>query len=245
MKLDCYVIDGADVDIRPAERMRDWMNATPDRFAYRCLPLSIANAYGWEIRCDEGFDAEWNGGPHAHDVTMFFDGGTATGHFGNGILSFAPSVIFRTSPGFNLWVTGPANRFKDAIQPLSAVVETDWLPLPFTMNWKFTRAHTRIRFEKGEPYCQIFPVRRGQLDQIDPEIRDLSGEPELREQYAEACRQRQSPKADDSRTGEAAPSGVWQSWYTRGKLPDGSSYADDHQRVLALKPFTRRASRKS
>ena len=46
MKLIAHVIDGHDVDIRPAPVERDWMDATNQRFAYRCLPLNIANAYG-------------------------------------------------------------------------------------------------------------------------------------------------------------------------------------------------------
>ena len=37
--------DGAPPDcVAPVER--DWMEATNQRFAYRCLPLNIANAYG-------------------------------------------------------------------------------------------------------------------------------------------------------------------------------------------------------
>ena len=33
------------------------------------------------------------------------------------------------------------------LQPLAGVVETDWLPFPFTMNWLFTQPG-RVRFEK-------------------------------------------------------------------------------------------------
>ena len=49
MDLICYLHDGWDPDIRPAEPRRDWMDETPEAFAYRCLPLNIANAHGWEI----------------------------------------------------------------------------------------------------------------------------------------------------------------------------------------------------
>ena len=28
---------------------RSWMDQSPEAFAYRCLPLNIANAHGWEI----------------------------------------------------------------------------------------------------------------------------------------------------------------------------------------------------
>ena len=46
MKLIAHVIDGHHVDIRPAPVERDWMDATNQRFAYRCLPLNIAKPMG-------------------------------------------------------------------------------------------------------------------------------------------------------------------------------------------------------
>ena len=46
MKLTAYVVDGHTVDIRPAPADREWMDNIDQRFAYRCLPLSIANAHG-------------------------------------------------------------------------------------------------------------------------------------------------------------------------------------------------------
>src|SRR5271165_1161304 len=45
----CYLHEGWQPLIRPAEPTRAWMDATPEAFAYRCLPLNIANAHGWEI----------------------------------------------------------------------------------------------------------------------------------------------------------------------------------------------------
>lgn len=50
-----YVIDGHEMTIRPAPLEREWMNGTNQRFAYRCLPLNIANAHGWEILNAAGF----------------------------------------------------------------------------------------------------------------------------------------------------------------------------------------------
>ncbi|MGH7565243.1 MAG: DUF6065 family protein, partial [Gemmatimonadota bacterium] len=70
MKLDCFLTDGVDLDIRPAGSRRDWMDATGGHFAYRCLPLSIANAHGWVICSGSGFEVEWNGGKGAEDVQI-------------------------------------------------------------------------------------------------------------------------------------------------------------------------------
>ena len=75
MKLTAYVVDGHTVDIRPAPVDREWMNNTGERFAYRCLPLSIANAHGWEILCSTGFSAVWNGGTGLDAVTVTTDAG--------------------------------------------------------------------------------------------------------------------------------------------------------------------------
>jgi len=85
MKLIAHVIDGHHVDIRPAPVERDWMEATNQRYAYRCLPLNIANAYGWEVLCNAGFLAMWNGKTTNDAIIIQADPGTtapAVSHFG-------------------------------------------------------------------------------------------------------------------------------------------------------------------
>ena len=142
------------------------MDATNQRFAYRCLPLNIANAYGWEVLCNAGFLAMWWGGEG-----LEFDRDRAgPRHHRSGDQPFRPRhphlpstvPLFSTEPGAELMVQGPINRPKDGIAALSGVIETDWSPYSFTMNWMFTRPGTPVRFEKGEPYCPHFSsaVRR-------------------------------------------------------------------------------------
>ena len=79
------------------------------------------------------------------------------------MLTFHPGYLFRTPPGWSMWAMGPPNHIKDGIQPLAGLVETDWLPFPFTMNWIFTRPGT-VRFEKGEPFCFITLMQDKQLE---------------------------------------------------------------------------------
>src|SRR5690606_28445603 len=98
--------------------------------------------------------------------------GFAQSNFSDGILTFNAGYIFRTDPGWHLMVTGPMNHPKDGIVPLSGVVETDWLPFPFTMNWRFTRPGT-VRFEKDEPFCRVIPVAAQALETTQPEIHSL------------------------------------------------------------------------
>src|SRR6185369_3296617 len=97
----------------------------------------------------------WTGGAALKDVNIGFpEGGTAPAHFveshfGSGIVTFNPLLIFRTPPGYDLWIGGTPNEAKDGISPLTAMVETDWMPFTFSMNWRFTRKNQWVRFSKG------------------------------------------------------------------------------------------------
>ena len=57
MKLVAYQLDARPMDIRPAPLKREWMEASNQRFAYRCLPLNIANGHGRELLSSVGGEA--------------------------------------------------------------------------------------------------------------------------------------------------------------------------------------------
>ncbi len=188
MKLVAYLIEGHSIDIRPAPATRDWMNATNNRFAYRCLPLNIANAHGWEILCPGSFTAIWNGSREPGGVAVVPEGemnNPPCGHFGYGILTFRINCVFRTEPKYDLLVQGPVNRPKDGIAALSGIIETDWAPYTFTMNWLFTRVDHSVRFVKGEPICHFFPILRGSLESVEPVLKSISEDPELEQVHAD------------------------------------------------------------
>jgi hypothetical protein len=237
MKLTAFVVDGHQVKIRPAPVEREWMEATNQRFAYRCLPLNIANGFGWEILCPATFTALWAGSPAIDGVRIQHSHPTppAVSHFGHGTLTFHIPCLFRTEPGFDLMAQGPINRPKDGIAPLSGIVETDWAPYTFTMNWVFTR-NGAVRFEKDEPFCHIFPVRRGELESVEPEIRRLSAEPELQRQFRTWTASRSQFNADLKVTGTKAQSERWQKSYYQGIDPDGRS-TGEHRTRIRLRSF--------
>ena len=70
MRLICYPTSGAAPKLVPAPIERDWMDRTNASFAYRCLPLNIANAHGWLILNGAPFVAEWDGGMGLEAVTV-------------------------------------------------------------------------------------------------------------------------------------------------------------------------------
>jgi hypothetical protein len=242
LTLTAYPTSGRAMRIVPAPASRVWMNGTPESFANRCLPLRLANEAGWFLLNEEPIDIEWNGGAGLGDLLVVArDGGPARGassHFGDGILTWQIPYLFRTSPGFNLLVRGPANWIKDGAFPLEGLVETDWSPAPFTMNWKITRPHLTIRFEAGDPICMIVPQRRRELQEFVPMIQSLDADPKLAAEYEQWSESRHrflevlnGPEAEWPQIG-------WQRHYYRGVTVDGKP-AEDHQVRLRLAPFSK------
>lgn len=240
MRLTAYRIEDPGPSLRPARPRRAWMDATTERFIYRCLPLTIANQHGWEILCPCSFEALWTGGRSLKSVQVLRLSGEKWlphSHFGEGVLTFHPGHIFRTEEPYQLYVTGPVNIRKDGIVPLTGIVESDWLPFTFTMNWVFTRVGVPVRFEEGEPFCHIFPITVGVVEEVDPEIRDLQSVPELHRIYHEWSQSRDAfnrqLKVKDSYERKRG----WQRFYLRGTLHSGDPAAREHRTTLRVKEF--------
>jgi hypothetical protein len=242
MELTCYVYPGWAPRIRAASSNREWMDATPERFAYRCLPLNIANSHGWEILSPCGFEAEWNGGSRVEDVTVRPDPGTAphvapVALFGQGTFTFHVEGLFRTPEGTDLWVGGSPNRAKDGVAPLGGIIETDWAPYTFTMNWRLTRPGHVIRFEENEPFCFFFPVDRRLIESVEPRIAPIEEHLELKRQFEEWSASRDAFQLAVAENRPVNPSEKWQKYYYRGLKADGSPGAPDHRSKLRLKDF--------
>lgn len=249
MRLDCYALHAAAPPLRAARPGRTWMDKFPSRHAYRCLPLSIANCYGWEVLCPAAFTIHWNGGPEAADITLECRDASfplehfVVSNFSRGIVTFHTGYIFQTEPDWSLLATGPLNQPKDGISPLSGVIETHWLPYPFTMNWQLTRAGS-VRFEQGEPYCLIVPTPVGALEATQPQVHDLQSKPELADQFA-AWRDKRTEFMTAFRAGDPVTlREAWQKYYFKGEMPSAGPAAAAHVQKLRLaEPADQRVAR--
>ncbi len=258
--------DPQDMPLAAAPPDRAWMDQT-DGFAYHCLPLTMANQAGWLIPSPAGFSVWWDGGSARANVHITFDpppgvpardafgplvisaaapvtapaedrDARIVSNFGSGTVTFSLPYLFRTPRGINLWVKGPTNSIKDGIQPLEGIVETDWLPFTFTMNWRLTRTHHEVHFDRGEPICMIIPVPRGLAESLVPVYLPLDSNQELCHDFHEWDRSR---RAHNARRPEAvkrseAVQRAWQRDYHKGLTPSGRR-VQEHQTKITLREF--------
>jgi hypothetical protein len=241
-ELICYQVDPRASPIIPGRREREWMDQTNEHYAYRCLPLSTANTSGWEITCPLDFEVTWNGGQGIDAISARAPGvdpdllrALIVSHFGHGILTFHTGWLFRTSPGWGLWVRGAPNFGKDGIHPLDGLVETDWLPFPFTMNWRFTRPCT-VQFKKDDPFCFLTFCPHALLDGVQPKRANLDDDPKLKADYTEWGASRAE---FNQMLREGNPSAItkkWQRGYFQGKDMHGNAPLF-HTNKRRLKPL--------
>jgi len=180
-----------------------------------------------KVKAAEGFDVRY----------------VAESNFTRGIVTFYTNYLFKTEPGWQLLATGPFNEPKDGLYPLTGIIETDWLPYSFTMNWQITRPGT-FTFKKDEPFCQILPIPKNYMEGIEPELYRLTDNPELKAEsdafQVERAKFRQLLADGDP---EAIKKG-WQRYYFTGKMPSGLEAPEDHTNKMRMQPLINKRGEK-
>jgi antitoxin (DNA-binding transcriptional repressor) of toxin-antitoxin stability system len=240
LSITAYLLTSRNMTLHPGQAERVWMDNTVNRFAYRCMPMLLANQTGWMICCQHDMRMTWDGTPGTNAIKIEVLGGEgmcpALSSFGSGIVTFTIPYLFRTSPGYNLLVQGPANLPKDGISPLSGLVETDWAESTFTMNWMFTRPNHSVTFTKGEPIAMIIPLKRYEAEQFEPVIQLIDANPELKASYEVWANSRRKFNSDLKVKDSEAQKVGWQKHYAQGKTMDGQR-TEVHQSKIKLRPF--------
>ncbi len=82
---------GAGWTLRPSPPRRAWMDAKPH--AYQCLPMVVANGWGWQVLCPTDVRVTWDGSPDRYGLLVEVDPQFAPAiksQFGVGIVTFSP-----------------------------------------------------------------------------------------------------------------------------------------------------------
>ncbi len=229
--------DGTGWDWGWAERRREWMDATPSHHAYRCLPLTIMNQTGFWINNPVGFTAIWRGRMEPGTIEFWFDAapefwmGWINNQFGEGIITWNTPFLFRTNPpGSRLLILGPVNYFKHNLHPLTALVESDWISMSFTMNYKIMRPNEPVRYNVGEPLFQAVPLISNvcaDLEGATINYNRLADNPEVYNSYLEWQKSRNMFHQQKAQ-GEVRGDG-WQKDYFHGQDAAGRNAAPDHR----------------
>jgi hypothetical protein len=179
----------------PLTAKRKWMDDSRLKFAYKCLPLNIANQYGYAVLCPEDFTIDWYGGKNEQDVSFNVTSENSYikdhlhSYFGDSTFTIHIDFIVRTPEGFSTYIRGVPNETKQGLKPLDAIVETDWLSYTFTYNFLLTEPGS-YSFKKGEPLFVFFPIERGTVENFELKESRIENDPELLTDFEDYHRKR-------------------------------------------------------
>jgi hypothetical protein len=148
-----------------ADKKRDWF----DPHFYRCLPLTVANQYGFVLKSQFDINVIWDGGNDVESVKFFFNEPIEEinkkhpridSHFGFGTFTIVPPFTLRTPPGINLMTINTPNSILPNITVMTGVIESDNLRRNFTFNFKIQVPNINIFIPKGYPLATVIPVPR-------------------------------------------------------------------------------------
>lgn len=182
-------------DVVPLSLHRDWMTESRGKYAYKCLPLNIANQYGWAVLSPANFSVSWFGGAHENNVEVTsddpdFEDYMVISHFGEGTFTLQLDFIVQTPENYSTYIRGIPNKLDSILKPLDAIVETDWLPYPFTYNFRFVETGM-VDFKKGEPLLCFFPIERNSVENFQLEELSVADNQEMQDDYQKLLRLRQ------------------------------------------------------
>lgn len=228
-------------EVVPSKIKRELLDQE-DNNSYKCKPLNVANTYGWDVLCPFTFTAHWNGGSSQEDITIecydesvCVDCAPMKSHFGFGTLTFNMDFIIRTDENISLYVRSPTNTYVDGMQPLDAIVETDWLPYTFTYNFRFSKPG-KVNFVKGQPLYTFFPIERGFIESFETKISDINDCPEFQDEFEHY----NDTRLLYNQTLESERGSDLSGFYKNGKNSLGKKYnIKNHSKFIKLNPFKR------
>lgn len=186
--------------IEPLKMPRDWMGNTRKKFLYKCLPLKIANQYGWAVLSPTNFSIMYYGGDTPPDIDIDVDNPefdeNILSYLGEGVFTIHLDFVIKTPVGYSTYIRSVPNEIKYGVRGLDAIVETDWLPFTFTYNFRTIESGT-YTFKKDEPLFVFFPIERNTVENFSIEEDFIENDKEFFEDFTEYANSRiafQDPK---------------------------------------------------
>jgi hypothetical protein len=192
--------------ISPMSIKRDWMDATSEKHAYRCFPVTQANVIGWSLSCIEDISFIWDGindQTQDHIKILFAPEGSYAGR-GQSSISFNTGLIFKTENDLSILTINPVNYFSEDFETMSSLISTSFFDNPIPLAIKAKSANKEIVIKAGTPLATIIPISLTNLNNSTIEILN----------YEDPDRSRTNANIS---YGEAAQvinqSGKWTDWY--------------------------------
>jgi hypothetical protein len=217
----------SNMKISPMSIKRDWMDATSEKHAYRCFPVTQANVIGWSISCLNDISFIWNGINDQTGNNVKILQGEETCYTGRGqsTLSFNTGLHFKTTEELSLFTINPVNYFSDDFETMSSLISISFFDNPLPLAIKARSANKEILIKAGTPLATIIPISLSGLNNSSIEInqyKDLDN------------KKQQANKSYGDAAQKINQSGKFTDWYRNAVNEKGESIGSHEVKTLKL-----------
>jgi hypothetical protein len=218
---------GSMINIAPMSIKRDWMDATPEKHAYRCFPVSQANMVGWSLSCKEDIRFIWNGinDTSSENIKLLEPKGYLYTSRGQSTISLTTGLVFRSETNTSLLTINPVNFFSTEFETMSSLISTSFYDNPLPLAIKAKVPNKEVIIKSGTPIATIIPVSLSSMDNTSIEIFNYL-DPENKRQDANKSYGDAAQKINGD--------GQWTDWYRDAVNEKGESLGSHETKVLHL-----------
>jgi hypothetical protein len=160
----------ADIDQLPLKR--DWMDATFEKHAYHCFPVSLANRLGWGISFPVDISFIWDGINDSSPDHIKIISGERYVHpnRGNRTISFNTGLTMSSKNNITLLTSPVPNQFIEGAQCLTTLISTSALPYDFPIAWMVTTPNIEITIPANTPVAAVLPISIKDVEKYEMSI---------------------------------------------------------------------------
>lgn len=218
---------GSYIGIAPMSIKRDWMDATPEKHAYRCFPVTQANMIGWYLYPEKDIVFIWNGINDTSPDNIKILKGLEFCYTGRGqsTISLMTGLVFRTDKNISMLSINPVNYFNDNFETMSSLISTSFYDNDYPLAIKAKVANEEIIIKAGTPIATILPISITALDNTTIEMYNYSDIGNIRQakhkSYGDAAQ-------------ELNTRGEWTDWYRNAIDENGNSIGEHESKTIRL-----------
>lgn len=211
---------------------RDWMDATFDRHAYQCFPVSLSNRLGWGVSFPEDISFIWNGVTDSTDrhITILSGHQYVRTNRGNGTVSFDTGLTFfsKDNKSLSLLTMPVPNHFVRGAQCMTTILSPSALQGEHPIAWMVLEPDLEITIPADTPIASIIPISTTGIQEYELSVKS-GNPPYMNNEWSE----RMSRRSEASK--QLMMAGKWTHFYRDAVDHNGDPMGEHESKKIVMK----------
>ena len=214
------------VNIRQTRIKRDWMDATGEKHAYKCFPISLANTIGYELSLPINVSFVWDGISDASSDHIKILSGEEfiSNSRANATVSFKTGIVIKSDKNTSFLHMPVPNLFNENYQTFTSLISTSFFNQEFPSAIRVLKADKAITIKANEPFATLVPISLSDMSNIELNLNNF----DMDEKWYKDNEERGNKAYELNKKGE------WTNWYRNATDHNDISIGEHEVKSLKL-----------